>query len=142
MTILKFSSNKFGAISSTELSNNPEQGYALAEMLRNEFRTLNYQTDESVSEISWGWCFYMRYYRQQYMIGTLAYADPSSEKTGSKSTSDAVKYLVQFDKTRSLKERLFKQNQFTSDEPIIDLTAAILKFKITDMTDFLRETDP
>ena len=140
MSILEFSTALFGTSPAEGLDGNPKLGHALAEMLRLEFQALNYETDDVVAEEAWGWSFYMQYYHRRYMIGTFAYSDtpPIPEKTTT--SGKQVKYLVQFDKKRSFKERLFGQNKFAHDEPIIELTAAILKFKITDMTDFSRQS--
>lgn len=137
MTILKFSTALFGTASDEGLANNPTQGHALAEMLRMEFQILNYKTDALIAEKDWGWCFKMQYYRKEYKIGTSAYSDLTPVEN---QAPGALQYLVQFDKKRTAREKFLRQNKFAHDEPIIDLTTAILKFKIKDMTDFTKET--
>lgn len=136
MTILKFSSSIFGAPAGTGLSTNLSQGRDLAEFLRTELNVLNYKTDKSVAKMPWGWCFFVQYLHQHYMIGTLAYAEHPVDAADQRKRLVPITYLVQFDKKRSFLQRLLRKNYFGEDEPIIDLTAAILKAKITDMTAF------
>jgi len=136
MTILKFSTAMFGSAPPEGLDSNPTYGHALAEMLQKEFQVLNYKTDEVIEKKDWGWSFNMMYYRQEYMIGTLAYSELNAEEN---QASGQIEYLVQFDKKRTFRETFLRQNKFKSDEPIIDLTTAILKFKIPDMTNFSKE---
>ena len=136
MTILKFSSSIFGAPGGTGLPNNLSQGRDLAELLRTELKVLNYKTDKSVAKMPWGWCFFVQYLHEHYMIGTLAYAEHLFDAVDQSKPAMPITYLVQFEKKRSFLQRLLRTNYFTEEEPIIDLTAAILKAKITDMTAF------
>jgi len=137
MVILKFSSKQFGSVPKDGLSNNPLEGQTLAKLLRDEYRFLNFKTDDLVVKTRWGWRFHMQYFKQKYMIGTLAYAEFASNPDSTDESADPITYLVQFDKKLSLKERLFRQNTFSKNEPIIDLTTAILKSKISDIQSFL-----
>ena len=134
MTVLRFSTTMFGSSNLDELGSNPPQGHALAEMLRMEFMALDYRTDDRITERKWGWTFNVQYYRQVYMVGTFAYSDFKPITDASTPNSGPISYLIQFDKNRTLLEKIFGRNKFADDEPIIDLTIAVLKFKIPDLS--------
>ena len=139
MTVLRFSTQMFDFTKAERPTINPVYGHTLAELLRQEFKSLGHIVDENVEEEDWGWYFHTRHNEQEYMIGTCAYVEADEDNFEPVITSEPVEHLVQFDKKRTLKDVLWRKNKFMKDEPIIGLTEKILKRKISDMTEYSKE---
>ena len=139
MTILTFKSEQFDIVNEPRNDINPIFGHSLAEMLRQEFTKLGHETFSEVETEDLGWYFDTTIDGQSYMVGTMAHIDVNPDTEEPIIDGTPIEFLVQFDKYRSLKDKLFGKNKLTSDELVITKTEAILKSKVLDMHDYSRE---
>lgn len=137
--MISFKSKQFDIPSEPRNDINPIFGYSLGEYLRNALASDGLNTNDSVESEDWGWYFYVQSNDNTYMIGTTAYVDIDPVTEEPRFTEGPTEFLVQFEKTRSLKQKLFGKNKIKDDEPIIRKVEMILKSNIRDIEDYDRE---
>lgn len=111
---------------------------SLAEILRIEYKLLGYKVDPFSKEVKQGWGFAIHYPNGRYKIRTRAVTN-AEIPVAKDSTGPTTKYCVRFDKKRTCGEIALRRNKLTKEDPIVELTEAILKFKLPDVTDYSRK---
>jgi len=137
--MISFETNQFDILSEPKNDINPIFGHGLGELIRTNLQKKGFKTDNNVETEDWGWYFFTTSNNQKYMIGTVALVDINPETEEPIVTDDPVEFMVQFEKTRSLKEKLFNKNKMINDEPVILAVEKILKDKIIDIKNYSRE---
>ena len=116
-TIISFRTSKFDISKETPNPVNPIPGEGVLTWLGQELARNNWQATEPDYE-DWGWYIDVTGHGSSYLVG--ASGEP---ETGSPS----VEWMLQIRKTRTLKEKLLRRNQMTSDDPLVALIDQIIR---------------
>jgi hypothetical protein len=115
--LISFRTARFDVSKETPNPINPIAGESVLKWLREELAKRQYQATEPDTE-DWGWYIEVEGGSGSYLVGASADAQDS--------TAD-VDWVVQVDKSRSLKEKLLGRNRMTADDPLFALIESIVR---------------
>ncbi len=133
MTVFRFESLQFDPASEPKNEFNPIFGYSVAEHLRMEFKNRGYNVTDDVDNEDWGWYFDIKFDDRNYMIGTCSYVDADEETGNPLLDGEPIEHLVQFDKHRSIKEKILGKNKLSEDDQLVLMTEQIIKDTVSDI---------
>ena len=118
--IITFKTKKFDTRKERPNPINPIAGESILVWLRDNVFRSRYECTEPDGE-DWGWYMDVSYHGRRYMVGGIAF-DEESDDAGV-----AIEWLVQFEKSRSIKERLLGQEKLDGKDPFVREVFAALE---------------
>jgi len=105
--MIRFVTNKFDVSKETENPINPIYGESLLNWLQKRLKGKKEITEPDAED--WGWYSFMEWEGRSYMLGSSA----SEEENGDR------EWILQIDKQRSFKEKLFGKEKMTESDPCL-----------------------
>lgn len=93
---------------------NPIAGESILNWLRDNVLQPRYRCSEPDCE-DWGWYMDVSFDDRTYMIGGIAFDEDCNE------SDPVIEWLLQFDKSRSLKEKLLGREKIDADDPLVKM---------------------
>jgi hypothetical protein len=115
--VLSFSSTGFDVTAERPNPINPIAGESVLNWLRPELLKANYQATEPDTE-DWGWYIDVSAADASYMIGASADASEPAER---------VDWVIQVERSRSLKERVLGRGPLAADDPLCALIERLVR---------------
>ena len=109
--LISFRTAKFDPAVEPENDFNPIAGQSVLVWLRESALSGDYKTTEPAAE-DWGWYIDLSAGDRRYMIGAICYWEPGD------AVSEPLEWMLQFHKSRSLKERILGKAKLSESDPV------------------------
>ena len=109
--LVTFKTAKFDPSVEPENDINPIAGQSVLAWLKKSILSGEYETTDPAPE-DWGWYIDLAAGDRRYMIGAICYWEPGE------SVSGPLEWLLQFHKSRSLKEKILGRAKIDENDPV------------------------
>ena len=119
--VIHFQSRAFDIAAEPENPINPIPGSSLLDWLRSQIPSMSEPAPED-----WGWYSDLTHNGKNYLVGSCAH----------ESSDGNHEWVLQIDKSRSLKEKMFGQAKMSTDDPLFSLVYGLIQQEpgFTDVT--------
>jgi hypothetical protein len=108
---ISFTTSNFDISQEQQNPNNPIFGEGVLKWLQNLITNEGYQVTDPAPE-DWGWYMDVSVDQVSYLVGASGEVEDANPE---------IEWIVQVDKTRSLKEKIFGKNKMSSDDPLFSV---------------------
>lgn len=112
--VIRFNSSRFDLSLEPENPINPIRGISLLHWLKEQLPAELSMTEPEAED--WGWYSCVIWEGRTYLIGACAYNEPDGNH----------EWVLQFEKHRSLKERLFGRAKMTQEDPCFQFIKGLI----------------